>query len=715
MITCPKCNKELSDGTKFCDNCGTRVSETIFCPTCGKQTSTEFASCQNCGAPITGVPAGKNPGTPPIPPKTKFPKKTIVIGVICVIAVVVLILAISLLSGGKAKNDATLYAKDGEIFFADMNKDSAPWQLTSRLIDSGDGMSENDYDELGLYTYISEDGKYVFFPDKVGSYDDDGGCNLYYKKTAKPDAEVVKIDSGVVYYAVNNSATLVTYLKDENIYQYDLGGDSREKIASDVEGFLVSDDGKKIGYVDSEYDMYLQYVGKDIEKVASNVSSLEYVTEDLKTAYYTKDDGSLYKYVEGKDKVKVASDVYDVIKIYDSGEIYYLTKEDAEISLIDYVTDDMKDTDGSIVKPSTVKYPQSPKSPSWLDYDTDEEYEAAYEKWEEIYDEWEQECERIYAEYRAALEAYDEKEFRDELREKLAEKTLEQSEYSLCFYNGTEEVVITDSFAYDLYSTNPCADDAPIVIYQAYNRADIEKVKLSEIESVYDIEEMVEDALSSSEDRYIAVRDTSTLIEQENKTWSYRINSSGTIVYYISSASEDEYQGELYRISITDGKVGKPEVYDSDVCVYYCYFISDTEIQYFKDYNDGKGELYINKNKIDYDVEAFCDIVSDSGKVYYFTDWNDDNYYGTLKVYDGKKSSKISDDVHSFHVTSDDRVLYLYDYSNNYYNGELHEWSNNETRKIDDDVNSILFYNGYSLTKYRGDVLGMIYELLLYR
>lgn len=24
MITCPKCNKELSDGTKFCDSCVTQ-------------------------------------------------------------------------------------------------------------------------------------------------------------------------------------------------------------------------------------------------------------------------------------------------------------------------------------------------------------------------------------------------------------------------------------------------------------------------------------------------------------------------------------------------------------------------------------------------------------------------------------------------------------------------------------------------------------------
>ena len=30
MITCPKCNKELSDGTKFCDGCGAKFLKQSF-------------------------------------------------------------------------------------------------------------------------------------------------------------------------------------------------------------------------------------------------------------------------------------------------------------------------------------------------------------------------------------------------------------------------------------------------------------------------------------------------------------------------------------------------------------------------------------------------------------------------------------------------------------------------------------------------------------
>jgi len=417
--------------------------------------------------------------------------------------------------------------------------------------------------------------------------------------------------------------------------------------------------------------------------------------------YYVK-DGSLYKQVNGEDKVKIASDIYDVIKIYDSGEIYFLTSESQEISLMDYVVDDMKDADASLVEPAYPNYPNAPSRPSWWDYSTDAEYDAAYAAYEEAYAEWEKECSRLETEYIAAAEAYYEKQYRDTLRADLEATTLEQANYSLCFYNGKEEIVITDAFVGGDYSSYTIASDAPVISYQAYNQSSLEKVKLSEIENYYDFREMVNAALFSSSERYVAVKGAATVVEQEKEAGYFRINSSGTVIYYIDDIPAEENFGELYRISISNGVVGQPEVYDSDVFNGYCYFVSDSEFQYFKDYKDGKGELYIDKNLIDYDVKInSVDVDSDLGKVVYFTDWNDNKLHGTLKVYNGKEAVKIADDVHDFSVTPDGRVLYLYDYSLNYYKGELHEWANGGTRQIDDDVVCVLpildsKYRGYT-------------------
>lgn len=704
MVMCPKCKKKLSNDAKFCDGCGTQIFKTNFCPNCGNQTSTEFAFCQSCGAFITEVHA-ENKTTADSTKKKIVLKKAIIFGGIIVAVVAVLILIILLLyGGGKSKNDFTLYLKDSEIFFSDLKKDSEAWLLTSGLVDS-EGVNNNDLKHaaniLGSFIYTSEDGKYIFFPDKIDGNGD--GINLYYREIGNPEDEAVKIDSDVRAYTVNTSATIVTYLKGEegNLYQYKLAEDSKDKVASEVGGFVVSDDGTKIGYINFEGSLYLKYADKGKEKIASEVSSLKYLTNDFKTVYYVK-EGSLYKQVEGEDRVKIASDIYRVIKIYETGEIYYLTSEDSEISLMDYVTDDMKDTDASITEPSYPDYPSSPSRPYWSDYDTAAEYDAAYAAYEDAYEAWEAECDRMEAEYNAAREAYYAKLSRDELRKDLKEETLEQSSYSLCFYNGIEATVITDAFVGDnYYSDYTYASDAPVIIYEAYNQSS-QKVKLSEVESIYDIKEMVEAALFSSSEKYIAVKTTATVVEQEKEANSFRINSSGTVVYYIDNIPDEKSYGELYRISIADGVVGKAEVYDNDVYIGYCRFACDDKFEYYKDYKDSKGELYVNKTKIDYDVKVYSPVVySDSDKVIYFTDWDNDKMYGTLKIYQNGKSVKVADDVHDFSTMGDGRILYLYDYSLNYYKGELHVWENGETRKIDDDVVCVIpIYE----EKYRGDV-----------
>lgn len=687
MSMCPNCNKELNEGITVCDGCGTEIVE------------------ESVTAPVTEALVPEEPIAEP-PEEKKLPKMALIlggIGAVAIAVVVLLIIAISALSGsGKSAENYALYLKDSEIFFSDLKKDGEVWQLTNRLVDSDDlddeDMAEAGY-MLGMYTHMSEDGKYIFFPDKIG--DEDEGFNLYYRETTS-ESEAIKVDSDVRRYTVNTSAKIVTYIKGEdgNLYQYKLGDDSKDKVASELSDFYVTDKADKIVYLNTEGGLYLKHGEEDKEKIAGDVASIKYVSEDCSTVYYLKDD-ALYKWVEGEDSVKIASDVYSVIKIYDSGEIYY-TREMEAVSLIDYVLDDMNIADVAMVEPEYPDYPSAPADyPYSWEYDTYAEYEAAYEAYEKAYEDWSDECERMEDEYDAAMEAYWEKAARDELREDLKDETMEDGRYTLYYYDGKEAVALTEDFA-SIYSYEyTVASDAPVISYEAYNRMDLSKVKLSEIDSLYDVKELIEDALFSSKERYIAVKGNATVIEQEKEADCFAINASGTIVYYIDDVPEDKNYGSLYCLSISKDGVGKPELYDEDVSTSYSYFMNDSDFVYFKDFKSGKGELYINKNKIDYDVYAYSvSHDSDSGNVFYFADWNDDKEYGTLKVYNGKESSKIADDVHKYTMTPDGQILYLYDYSLNYCKGELHQWSKGDTRKIDDDVVCVLpFYTA----KYRGD------------
>ena len=54
-ITCPNCNAEVPEGSKFCLECGTKIEllneNEMLCPVCGKKTN-KGKFCMECGAPL---------------------------------------------------------------------------------------------------------------------------------------------------------------------------------------------------------------------------------------------------------------------------------------------------------------------------------------------------------------------------------------------------------------------------------------------------------------------------------------------------------------------------------------------------------------------------------------------------------------------------------------------------------------------------------------
>lgn len=710
MITCPKCNKELSDGTNFCDSCGAQIPKTVFCSACGQSTNAEFAFCKNCGAPLnknvaTETPVQETPQkeitqneTPvqampvqdaPVKEKAKFPKKTITVAAVAVAAVLVLVLLFSLIFGGNSQKGYAFYVKDGEMFVAEAKKKSDPWQLTERLAEDGDAddLASSGY-QYGRFTTVTKDGKYVFFPDKIS--DGDSGFNLYYKEVNKPKSEAVKVDSDVRSYKISSSANLITYVKgdDKKLYQCKIGKDSAEKIASDVQTYSVSKDGKRICYFNSEESVYLIDGKKEKEKIASDITNIAYINDDLSVLYYIKDE-ALYKQVIGKDKEKIASDIKFVINVYESGEVYYVKNADSDASLMDFVDDDMKAKDDAITEPKYPTYPDAPKYPSYADYGNYDAYSAAYDEYKKEYDKWQDQCDKMREEYSQARSAYYEKQTRDRLRENIKARSFEYTSYTLCYYNGNEEIVITDSAAGSMRLSYTTASDKAVISYEAYSLDSFEKVKLSEITTASEVETAVKEVFNSSKERYIAIKETPTLIEQEKEIVSVRMNSEGTVVFYVDNTDDDDH-GDLYCVTLKN-KVGTPEIYDTDVYSGICYFTGENDITYFKNYKESSGDMFINKNEVDADVYIYSiENYSDMGKTFYMTDWDSSKSYGTLRVYNGKKAETVADEANDFYVLPDETVLYMTEFSTKYYKGELNVWNNGKTRKIDDDVSCIV-------------------------
>lgn len=50
--TCPQCGWENPEGTKFCQECGTQMSQPSFCPNCGQQNPPGTRFCGGCGTKL---------------------------------------------------------------------------------------------------------------------------------------------------------------------------------------------------------------------------------------------------------------------------------------------------------------------------------------------------------------------------------------------------------------------------------------------------------------------------------------------------------------------------------------------------------------------------------------------------------------------------------------------------------------------------------------
>ena len=649
LSVCTKCNHENPDGTKFCEKCGAPVTEEAL----------------KAGASSESADGGKA-------------KKRFAIGGIAAAIIIVVILAVSLIGSGGKSNNYALYVKDKEIFYNDFSK-SGPRQISTRLVNNSDDASKEDLAGagviLGMCATLSKDGKTIFFPDRISN--DSSGISLYFRPVGDEKIEPTKVDSGIERYVVNSTASIVTYLKSGSLYQYTVKSGDKDKIASDVYDFYISDDGSKLIYITDEDNIYYKEAKKDKEKLESEIGWIEHVSEDCSTVFYGK-DGSLYRRPVNGEHEKIASDVNEVLRVYDSGEAYYLKLESAENTLMNYILDDMREADEQMERPVEPDCSSYPGYPDYWGIDTIlrinnaiasgtiAEYAASYAQGNSAVEQYLQD----YVAYEEAWEAYRGKRNRDNLRESLKNQTMSESNYSLFYYDGKESALITDAF---VKNSDHCAYDAPALVFRSYNRSSIDQIKLSDIASPYDAEQMVWTALYSSSEVYVGVKGESSLIDQE-KAANFVIDSGGKTVLYVDDV--DDSYGDLYKIAITNGKPQKAELYDTDVWTQRIDFVAGGKILYFKDYSydDGSGDLYLDKTRIDYDVRAYSTVEynDDTDSVIYFTDWESDKSQGTLKISKNGKSSKVDDDVHGFVVTPGNDIVYLYDYSTKSYVGDLY-------------------------------------------
>ncbi len=707
MVTCDKCNSKLEEGSKFCPNCGNKIFETVFCPNCGEKSSSGFDFCEKCGASMKAEEIEKteviseqiieepDKAKDTVKKRKSFfsgKKAKIIAGV--AVAAILLFIVFTMKPFEPKQLSSLLYIKDNELYFTFLSNVD-PFQVTDALLpNSADYVVPDIDDWLELNScykifLFNEDGNIMFYPDKA---DDEEFSTYYYRKleadnTNPPPA--VKIDSNILAgrdFQISKDGSKVFYIKGHDGRLYFNNLKEKEKIDNDVYSFAIDDNGDCIIYITEDGTIYEKDIkGKAEKEKIDSDSTIEKICDNLNKMLYRK-NGSLYLKEKGKDKVKIASDVDFSVSMTNTGEYYYIKSRDFNIKLSDFVEDDLALSDEDISEPIKEDYQTQQLVEGWYS-----DYYKTVTDWDAYYD---------------AQDRYREKIMRDQLRQMLrnTEKTIENR---VLYYNdGKKETLISENvlYAVEMNINNP------VLVYTKYNITDINKVKLSEISSEYDVDYLIDYALDESSEVYFALKEVEINTDQTNAE-TFKTNYSGTSVYYIEDFTVDGGCGNLMEIKISNGKISNPVKIDDEVNGYKFINKSDSFV-YFKDVKGPIGDMYMNGKRLATDVyipNIYC--FEDSDTLIFCDDFSHDGESGSAKLmmFKDGKMKKIADDVSSFVAEDENNIAYITNYSAKRGIGDLMLYNGSEKPvEIDYDVMGLIWkydlldFETYLFSTYHG-------------
>ena len=671
-------------------------AESVFCPNCGEQNELGAMFCGGCGyrfgqdvfQAVNDKKADKKKGN--------NTKKIKVIGIIAAAVIAVCLIGFAafkivpkVIGGSKKANSLELYyIKDNDVYTTKKHKPKLAYE------------KYYDYDEdyvdgieYGRGPQFSKDGKYMLYLKKIN---DDYIGDLYYQKKDKPDTEE-KIASSVDTFLVLSNNTVMYQTEDSKLYIADLKG-NKDKISSDVNDFVLSENEKNIVFTESdgtEKKLYSYDIGKknaDKNKLAT-ISDLCGVSADNKTIVYMKDE-SLYVLSDFENEDKIDSDVAQCYTQVDGNKvtIYYAVVNDSKsISCYDLVADDMYDTDKNIKEPMIEDYQKViVKDSFWGPRETIETDDSYYDDLQKFY----------------------EKEDRDNLRESLKSYSSNYYEMDMfCYEVGSKEPISlgkcdtyypSEAFVYeskgllrisklnlektasvkfsDIYESGTSYGS---ILSDAFNNSDISLIIDN---AVYPIDKgMYSDGISS----YNGIGMTDNI---------YFVRDPETKKVYLQKAENGDI--ELFEVTVSNDELSYESLLE-DVNSFYTVG-KDGSYVAFCDVNEkgNSADLYVNGERVDSDVYPV--IVSSYPKsddvIFYIKDYDDGN--GELNVYNlkSKKPVKIDSDVHissGVAIINNNDYSYITDYSDRSREGDLMLYAGKEPKKIDSDVDGfcIDFYS----------------------
>ena len=453
------------------------------------------------------------------------------------------------------------------------------------------------------------------------------------------------------------------------------------KIDGGVSVYAVSEDGKVITYLKG--DTLYQHNLKEETKIAKDINDF-YVSEDGKIIYYYEyeDESIIYAYYKGEEE-KIGSDI----------SLYYISEDYKTVYYMDEDTLYKKELGKDKVKLVTDVYSAFGfvEDGSFYYIESVDVELADYFDWEEDYEYW---------------------------KDYMTEET--SLYYTLYYFDGKNSEVVADACSYPdyNYSEESCA-----VMYTAYS-ADVGTFSMEELEKAYYESysltdaalSLVQEAMSDEGGSYIAINGVSTAVDLED-VWTICFSPDGKAVYALCDV--EDYEGDLYKASVSGTKVGEFEEIDDSVSGEYgMYFASSSGeysdyFYYFKDVKGYEGELCVNGESVSDDAYVYSVRYNKSeNSLMFYIDYNSEKGEGTLCAYNGKKVEEIADDVYNYRIGEDGKIALMYDYNSGKSKGTLAYYNGKKIVDVAEDVftyafdaeGNVLYLYDYSTSSYRGNL-----------
>ncbi len=560
---------------------------------------------------------------------------------------IALVMMTALLSGCETKTaeeSGIFYMKDDQLYYASSSDDEGQL-LTSDYIDPYEFEDANHNAVMfANAASLSKDKNVFFYYDNISQ----NGQDLYRKKKDKPNEPDEKIDSDVYAYATDATGEKIAYYtidygtehRSFALYMYEAG--KKEKIAEDswLAPWRCTDNLEKILYLreaDGHGCEMFMWDADNGKRRLFFTQQEPYATDDFAHIYYLNDN-AVYKWEESTEQSeKLLDNVYEIIKVYEDGTIYYVKEKARKDKVSDFVFDDMAGVDAGV--------------------------ENSYDK-------------MLLDEIRKGIDV--------ELPEKNAL-------YELYYYDGQSEIMLTDKLV--------CRDDkftvaekASLIAFEIYNPERMERVKLSTFVNEYDIAFEVVKRMSETKSRCVASGADVIEIPQADACNFVIENNGQRIVYF----ADGEYEGNIYEIVNENGALKQPLKYDENVGKTTFNFTENGEVIYFKYYKEdrAKGDMYIDKQEIDYDVyfigneygNEYWGVYERNGVIVYYTDYPvDGEGGGTINVLKNGEKKKLADGIQNHYIASNGDIYYItYDFGMARHT--LYRYDGEESIVVDDEA-----------------------------